>query len=275
MSDFGEDQALSKLLEAKSIKSAQRVFEVLEYFDQDHPEASVSDISRRYGYPQSSASELLSYMVHLGYLCRGSRGRTFRLSMRVAMLGTWVQPDLIRSGRLLRLIDELANETGATVVLATNNGVRLRCLHVVGRGDDAPHQGDCLPLLHSAEGRALLLTSDRELVRKYVHRLNAEAESADKRVRFDELAADLDASSARGYVRRSDDKGASYAILIPNTHSHEPLALCVRTWAGAREEAIVRAMRSIVCRTLGLISVPSAMPPHVTTARQLVRMARW
>lgn len=265
---------MSKSLEAKAIKSAQRVFEVLEYFDQEHLEASVSDISRCYGYPQSSASELLSYMVHLGYLCRGSRGRTFRLSMRVAMLGTWVQPDLIRSGRLLRLIDELASETGATVVLATNNGVRLRCLHVVGRGENAPHQGDCLPLLHSAEGRALLLTTDRELVRKYVHRLNAEAESEAERVRFDELAADLDASSARGYVRRRDEQGASYAILIPTTHSHEPLVLCVRTWTGAREEAIVRAMRSIVCRTLGLISVPSAMPPHATTARQLLQMAR-
>jgi DNA-binding IclR family transcriptional regulator len=261
---------MPRSLEAKSIKSAQRVFEVLEYFDQDHPEASVSDISRRYGYPQSSASELLSYMVHLGYLRRGSRGRTFRLSMRVAMLGTWVQPDLIRNGRLLRLMDDLANETGATVVLATNNGVRLRCLHVVRRGVDAPEQGDCLPPLHTAEGRALLLTSDRELVRKYVHRLNAEAESEQDRIRFEDLAADLDASSAR----RVDGEGAAFAILIPNTDRGEPLALCARAPAGAREEAVVRAMRSIVSRTLGLVSVPSAMPPHVTTPRQLVHMAR-
>lgn len=265
---------MSRSLEAKSIKSAQRVFEVLEYFDQDHPEASVSDISRRYGYPQSSASELLSYMVHLGYLRRGSRGRTFRLSMRVAMLGTWVQPALVRNGRLLRLMDELAGETGASVVLATNNGVRLQCLHVVGCGADAPHQGDCMPLLHTAEGRALLLTSDRELVRKYVHRLNAEAESEEQRIRFDELAADLDASSARGYVRRVDAAGSAFAILIPNTDRGEPLALCARAPAGAREEAVVRAMRSIVSRTLGLVSVPSAMPPHVTAARQLVHMAR-
>src|SRR4051812_18091652 len=152
---------MPRSVEAKSIKSAQRVFEVLEYFDADHPEASVSDISRRYGYPQSSASELLSYMLHLGYLRRGSRGRTFRLSMRVAMLGTWVQPNLVRNGRLLRLMDEVAAETGGDVVLATNCGVRVQCLHAVSRTPGAPRQGDLLPLLHSAEGRALLLTSDR------------------------------------------------------------------------------------------------------------------
>jgi DNA-binding IclR family transcriptional regulator len=265
---------MGRSLEAKSIKSAQRVFEVLEYFDADRPEASVTDISRCYGYPQSSASELLSYMVHLGYLRRGSRSRSFRLSMRVAMLGVWVQPELIRNGRLLRLIDEIADETGATVVLATNTGVRLQCLHVVRRDRDAPHQGDLLPLLQSAEGRALLLTAERELVRKYVHRLNSEAEDENGRVRFDDLAADLDGASARGYVRLVDDQGSAFAILIPNSDRSEQLALCVRAPAGAREEVIVRVMRSIVSRTLGLVSVPSALPPHVTSSRQLMQMAR-
>lgn len=261
-------------LEAKAIKSAQRVFEVLEYFDAEHPEASVTDISRRYSYPQSSASELLSYMVHLGYLRRGSRGRTFRLSMRVAMLGTWVQPDLIRSGRLLRLIDDLADETGATVVLATNMGVRLQCLHVVRRDSAAPHQGDLLPLLHTAEGRALLLTTDRQLVRKYVHRLNSEAEDDAARIRFEEIAAELDAASARGYVQLVCDQSSSFAILIPNADRTEQLALCVRAAAGAKEDVIVRSMRSIVSRALGLISVPSALPPHVMAPRQRVQFAR-
>jgi DNA-binding IclR family transcriptional regulator len=266
---------MARSLEAKSIKSAQRVFEVLEFFDADHPEATVTDISRRYGYPQSSASELLSYMVHLGYLRRGSRGRSFRLSMRVAMLGAWVQPQLVRSGKLLRLIDEVAEQTGCSVVLATNTGVRLQCLHAVRRSSGAPNQGDLLPLLHSAEGRALLLTLDRELVRKYVHRLNSEAEAENARIRFEELAADLDESSARGYVRRIDGDGASFAILMPNTDRSEQLALCVRAPSGAREEVIVRIMRSVVSQTLGLVSVPSPLPPHVTSTRHFAsRIAR-
>lgn len=265
---------MPRSVEAKAIKSAQRVFEVLEFFDAEHPEASVSDISRRYGYPQSSASELVSYMVHLGYLRRGSRVRTFRPTMRVAMLGAWVQPDLVRNGRLLRLMDELSAETGGSVILATNSGVRLQCLHVVRRAEDAPHQGDLLPLLHSAEGRALLLTSDRELVRKYVHRLNAEQEDESLRLKFGELADDLDASSARGYARWTSEAGCSFAILLPNSDRAEPLALSVRAGPGANEEAIVQAMRRIVSRTLGLICVPSPLPPHVSSPRQLVRASR-
>jgi DNA-binding IclR family transcriptional regulator len=194
--------------------------------------------------------------------------------MRVAMLGTWVQPQLVRSGRLLRLMDDIADETGADVVLATSTGVRLQCLHAVRRTCAAPRQGDLLPLLHCAEGRALLLTCDRELVRKYVHRLNSETADEGSRVRFEDLATDLDGSSARGYVRKVDAEGSAFAILIPNNDRGEQLALCVRAGPGASEEVIVRTMRSIVSRTLGLVSVPSAMPPHVTSPRQLMRAAR-
>src|SRR3546814_14600985 len=100
-------------------------------------------------------------------------------------------------------MDMLADDTGSTVVLATNVGVRLQCLHVVRRDCEAPRQGDLLPLLHSAEGHALLLTAERELVRKYVHRLNSEVADESERVRFDDVAADHDAEigSASGRER--------------------------------------------------------------------------
>jgi DNA-binding IclR family transcriptional regulator len=175
---------------------------------------------------------------------------------------------------LLRLIDTLADDVGATVVLATNVGVRLQCLHVVRRDHRAPHQGDLLPLLHTAEGLALLLTAERELVRKYVHRLNSEVSDESERVQFDNIAADLDAGSARGYVRLVDDQSSSFALLIPNADRSEQLALCVRAGAGASEDVIVRAMRGVVSQKLGLVGVPSPLPPQVTAPRQLAHLVR-
>ena len=49
-------------------KIAKRVVEVLDFFDDDHREATVMDIVRRYNRPQSSTSELLSSLVELGLL---------------------------------------------------------------------------------------------------------------------------------------------------------------------------------------------------------------
>src|SRR3954466_2294641 len=103
----------------KKIKSAQRGLEGLEYFNDERQEASVMDIARSMGYPQSSTSELLSCLVALGYLHRDRYARTYRPSARVALLGAWVQPTFFRHGRLLPMMDELAAESGASVVLAT------------------------------------------------------------------------------------------------------------------------------------------------------------
>ena len=49
-------------------KIARRVIEVLEFFDDNHREATVMDIVRRCNRPQSSTSELLSSLVELGLL---------------------------------------------------------------------------------------------------------------------------------------------------------------------------------------------------------------
>ena len=55
-------------VESNKAKIAKRVVEVLEFFDDDHPRATVMDIVRRYDRPQSSTSELLSSLAGLGLL---------------------------------------------------------------------------------------------------------------------------------------------------------------------------------------------------------------
>src|SRR5262245_9190868 len=123
---------MARTLDPKKIKSAQRVLEVLEYFNSERQRGTVMDIARTYGYPQSSTSELLSCLVALGYLRLDLRARTYRPSARVAMLGSWVQPDLFRHGAALTLMDELAGDVGATVMLASRVGLAAQVFQVVG-----------------------------------------------------------------------------------------------------------------------------------------------
>ena len=59
------------LAESNKAKIAKRVIEVLEFFDEEHPQATVMDIVRRFDRPQSSTSELLSTLVDTA-LARGT-----------------------------------------------------------------------------------------------------------------------------------------------------------------------------------------------------------
>lgn len=260
---------MARSLDPKKIKSAQRVLEVLEYFTDGREEATVMDIARAMGYPQSSTSELLSCLVALGYLHRDRYARTYKPSARVALLGAWVQPTLFRHGRLLPMMDELVAESGATVVLATKCGVDVQYIHAINaNADEAAYwsTGAKAPLLHSAVGKALCSTTDPDLVRKLVHRLNAEAE-AEMRVSYDALATDLREIRANGYaVGRLEGGGGMAAVLLPQASAEEQLVLGICGLSddfGERTDEYVNMLRAAVARHLGPVVASSRPAPYL------------
>lgn len=243
------------VLREKTIKSASRVLEILEIFDEPQRSVSVMEVARRLDYPQSSTSELLGCLVAQGYLVRDRQTRTYRPTARVALLGAWVQPSLFRDGTLLPLMDALAEDSGKSVVLASLVGVELKHVHVVGgqlprrlRGATRHHP------LHSPLGWALLSKMWRENVRKLVHRLNAESES-EAHVRYADLAERLDQVSRQGYACGAIDKDhAAISVLLPQTMGDEQLALGIiasRETIEEEREALLRNLREAIAHHLG------------------------
>src|ERR1700754_681209 len=103
---------MATVLDSNKAKTARRVIEVLDYFDDQHREATVMDIVRRYDRPQSSTSELLSSLVELGLLHKDAYSRSYSLTARAALLGVAGQAPAVRDGRLVGLLDRLVAQTG-------------------------------------------------------------------------------------------------------------------------------------------------------------------
>src|SRR5271166_373165 len=118
-------------LDVKTIKSAERVLHVLEFFDSSRTKATVMEISRQLGYPQSSTSELLRCLVKMGYLNYDRYRRTYEPTARVPLLGAWVQPGLFRQGHLLPMLDEVSRACAQTVTLSSAVGLDVHYIHVV------------------------------------------------------------------------------------------------------------------------------------------------
>jgi DNA-binding IclR family transcriptional regulator len=72
------------------VKSAGRVLQIFEFFDEIQREARVAEIAERLHFPQSSTSVLLKCLTQLGYLDFDADSRTFLPSARVALLGAWL-----------------------------------------------------------------------------------------------------------------------------------------------------------------------------------------
>ncbi|MDF8334902.1 helix-turn-helix domain-containing protein [Novosphingobium cyanobacteriorum] len=166
---------MTRGLEGKSVKSARRVLEVLEYFSSGPTEATVMEMARALDYPQSSTSELLSSLVTLGYLNHDRHRRTFRPTVRVAAIGSGVGADVFRRGAILDLVEDVHEETGAVVIVGMAQRGVLHHVHMAGCTHPVRERSPG-PMLHSALGQALLGAMTDTEVRRLLHRLNADAE---------------------------------------------------------------------------------------------------
>lgn len=214
------------------VKSAGRVLQVLEYFDEIQREASVVEISGVLKLPQSSTSALLRSLVAMGYLYFDRVARTYLPSCRVALLGNWVNRGIFMGGIALQCMEDLRKQTGDAVVLAIRHGVWSQYIHVLQATSMARLQvvrGALRPISASGTGYALLSTMPDAEIRKLAHRINAEARSGQiAPVATDELLATVADVRRLGYAFTTDlvtPGGAVLAMPLPVTDSGQTLVV--------------------------------------------------
>jgi DNA-binding IclR family transcriptional regulator len=220
--------------ESNKAKIARRVIEVLEFFDEEHPRATVMDIVRRFNRPQSSTSELLSSLVDLGLLYKDPYSRSYCPTPRAAMLGTAVQPGLIRDGRLTGVIDRLCAQTGLGVAIFGMVGLKLqifswragkRALRTAGPA------GFCGGLQEelsaSAAGWLMLSTVEQPRRDGMIRRLNAET-SEDRKFQPSDMISRVQLCRDRGHATGPAGFGSigdTTAMLVPGQPEGQPLAI--------------------------------------------------
>ena len=242
-------------------KIAKRVIEVLDYFDHDHPTATVMDIVRRYDRPQSSTSELLSSLVELGLLYKDMTSRSYTLTPRAAMLGSWTQPDFVRDGRLNSLVDGLAAQTHLSVGVFGMVGLEAQifCWHngqppLKATNIKGIYGGMQERLCESAVGALLLSTVERRRREGILRRLNAEA-TPERQFSLREVADTIEDAGHCGQVIGRMGYGSIAdvcAVLIPDEALSRPMALgIVYEPDGSNDPAeLLELLRSAVARCL-------------------------
>jgi DNA-binding IclR family transcriptional regulator len=194
-------------LERKTVKSAGRVLEILEYFDDVQRPSTVMEVANALGYPQSSASALLRSLAAVGYLNYDPRTRLYVTSSRVALLGSWVNSEFFGEGAIISMMKEMNERTGDTVVLAIRNGLYVQYIHVIQATSPARLHltlGTARPIANSGAGYAVLSTMSDSEVTRLVMRINAEAREDEPLIRIRELHEQLASVRQKGYAFTCD-----------------------------------------------------------------------
>lgn len=148
------------------VKSAGRVFEVLELFNNERKALTATGIARNLKYPASSAVALLKSLVNRGYLSYDPAERTYFPTIQLPLMTRWLEDSFYTDGHLLDLMDEVARATGETVYLAWQNDLEMH-LARAKIGAREPASGALeprLPIFDSVSGlTALTLKRDVEI----------------------------------------------------------------------------------------------------------------
>ena len=238
-------------------KIAKRVIEVLDFFDHDHPTATVMDIVRRYDRPQSSTSELLSSLVELGLLYKDVAARSYTLTPRAAMLGSLTQPEFIRDGRLVRLVAKIAAQTHLSVGVFGMVGLETQIFSwhngeppLKATTSEGIYGGMQERMSDSAVGQLLLSTIDRQRREGMLRRMNSEA-PPERQFLFPEMAERVSMARDKGQIVGRMGFGSIAdvcAVLIPGVTLERPMALGIvyEPGSGNEPEELLALLRDAV-----------------------------
>lgn len=225
-----------------TVKSAARVFQVLELFRDEARPLKATEVALMLGWPKSSTSAILRSLLGLGYLSYDRNGRRYFPTLRVTMLGEWLPQHLSDVPDIARVMDAVQAATEETVTLSMRNGfamqvLRLRqCNHVIALNI---REGFRIPLFPSAVGQAFLATQPEAVVRQLLAQYRASPEGQADDIAPKALLARLAEVRQRGYAvayaKALPDTGA-VAMALPAPAHQVPLVIAVAGLAARMHE---------------------------------------
>lgn len=248
------------------VKSAERVFQILEFFARTRKPARLSEIAVELGYPISSVNALLKSMVTQGYMDFNEETHRYLPAARIAHLSTWLNIDSFEKTVVLDEMYRLREVAQEPVVLATPNGIYLEyvdTLHGWEGINSHIRPGTRRLLVQTGTGWLFLSRVDRGQALE-IYRRTLEAGE----LRYDEFPEaafverieghrhmDVSFTHAKELLRPTAHWGAvMISMIMPTPPGHRPLAM------GAHGPAArLEAKRELVSAELRRIAASLAL----------------
>lgn len=209
------------------IKTARRVCEVFEAFDDARRPLGLKELTERFGWPVSSTSMLLKSMVALGYISYDRRTRHYMPTMRMPMQTGWVHDALLSSGGTLAIMEHLHAVTGETVLLGVQSDLFAQYVHVIPTRlplSYSPLPKTVRPIARCGIGWLLLSAHPDGVIDDIVRRINYHEADHTRRIQLAELMTRVADIRRDDYVfsRHTVVQGAGVVARLLARHSGGP-----------------------------------------------------
>lgn len=176
---------------------------------------------------------LLGSLETLGYLTYDKDERCFRPTVRVMLLGSWIQHELFGEGSLVSAMDSLRRSTGQTVMVGLRQGIHVRFILAL-RGPRATalpvRAGTLAAVCLSSVGKILLARESDATILRIARHANAVDPVSRSRVHPQSLLEQIRDCQARGWAESTEFPSpghCSIAAALPIIPGQPQLGLCI------------------------------------------------
>lgn len=216
----------------RSVKSAERTLSLFELFSLCQRPLTVGEIATALAIPQPSVSMLVRNFTMLGYLEHDRVKRTYVPTVRIMLLGSWINRRFSKEFNLDQRLERLMQRVNASVFIVIQNGIYAQ--YVLVQMPENPYlsvqSGLLRPITCTAPGRILLsLKSDAE-IKAIARRCNAEVDAERLRIRPSRLLEIIRRARETGFAETAGDMTPNRAVIamnIPNPSGKLPMAVGV------------------------------------------------
>jgi len=174
---------------------------------------------------------LLANLREMGYVTYDPLARTYVPTIRVALLGSWINRQFDAAGSLTATLANLHDEIGETVFIGIQNGAFAQYVSAIHHHDPRAmraESGQHRLLTGSAVGRVLLsLKPDAEVLR-WLHRCNAEAPHERLQIPATAFMSIIEEIRRQGFAQTAGDMTPSFggiAVAVPGPLGMMPMAI--------------------------------------------------
>ncbi len=230
---------------ADSIKSVEKLINILNCFSLDKREWSIKELHEQTGYNKSTIYRLLATLQQHGYMEQNPANQKYYLGFRFFHLGSIVQNSMDLRQAALPVMKRLAEETKETIELNIIDQNQRICIDKV----DSPETvrnfvrvGERNPLHLGASGKILLAYLERPLQKQILQQYGIAFEQQE------DILAELDRIKTDGFVvTRGERVPGSFAIAVP-IWDHTRQVIAGLTMAGPIQRLTDEHLNDSICK---------------------------
>jgi len=185
-----------------AVRQIENMLALLEFFAERQEPATLSDVVRHFGWPRSSAFNILSTLADAGYLYEPrARGGYYPSSRWQQLSSAFAEGEPVPEA-LRTIVAELGERTGETVWISAPSGLFAVLLHVVESPAAVRYAagiGKRVPIHVTASGQALLSQMPKRDCEVLLRRATFGTWGRNAARSVEEVKAQMEAGRARGW----------------------------------------------------------------------------